>query len=74
MRNRQYDFRTETRGDEERGLLENPKNPGFSCRKSKRALRGHRIGQKQKIAKIVFDQAFERKLERDQANAPSLRL
>ena len=30
MRNRQYFFRTETRGDEERGLLENPENPGFS--------------------------------------------
>ena len=28
MENRQYDFRTETRGDEERGLLENPENPG----------------------------------------------
>ena len=30
IRNRQHFFRTETRGDEERGLLENPKNPGFS--------------------------------------------
>ena len=30
MGNREYFFRTETRGDEERGLLENPKNPGFS--------------------------------------------
>ena len=30
MRNRQYFFRTETRGDEADGLLENPKNPGFS--------------------------------------------
>ena len=30
IRNRQYFFRTETRGDEERGLLEKPKNPGFS--------------------------------------------
>ena len=30
MRNRQYVLRTETRGDEERGLLEKPKNPGFS--------------------------------------------
>ena len=30
MRNRQYFFRTETRGDEERSLLENPENPGFS--------------------------------------------
>ena len=30
MRNRQHNFRTETRGDEERGILENPQNPGFS--------------------------------------------
>ena len=29
MRNRQYFFRTETRGDEERGLLENPQTLGF---------------------------------------------
>ena len=29
MRNRQYFFRTETRGDEERGLLETQKNLGF---------------------------------------------
>ena len=30
INNRQYDFRTETRGDEGHGLLENPENPGFS--------------------------------------------
>ena len=38
MRNRQYDFRTETRGDEERGLLIAPKTQRHFGRASERRL------------------------------------